>query len=84
MATKAHLDGNRRYLQKHLTKSIRIKKDQWDRIQAHYKARGFNSFSGWVGYLIAADMASERSQDGHTGTQDQPMDGQTDLFNRSD
>lgn len=84
MATKAHMDGNKRYLAKFHTKSIRISKDQWDRIQAHYKARGFNSFSGWVGYLIAADMASERSQDGHRAMQDQPMDGQIDLFARSD
>lgn len=84
MATKAHIDGNRRYLAKHLTKSIRIKKDQWQAVEARYKALGHSSFAGYVSALIAADMASERNQDGHTGTQDQPMDGQTDLFARSD
>lgn len=84
MATKAHMDGNRRYLAKHLTKSIRIRKDQWQAVEAHYKGLGFNSFAGYVNALIAADMASERNQDGRTGIQGQEMDGQTDLFNRSD
>lgn len=83
-ATKAHLDGNRRYLQKHLTKSIRIKKDQWQAVEARYKALGHSSFAGYVSALIAADMSGERTQDGHRAMQDQPMDGQTDLFERSD
>lgn len=84
MATKAHLAGNARYLQKHLTKSIRIRKDQWQAVEDHYNGLGFDSFAGYIGYLIAQDMAGERNQDGHRAIQDPPMDGQTDLFERSD
>lgn len=78
MASKAHLAGNARYLSKFMTKSIRIPKDQWKAVQAHFRARGYVSFAGWVQSLMERDMGLELTVEPEKGTQ--PDDGQIDLF----
>lgn len=79
MATQAHLEGNRRYLEKHMTKSIRISKDKWSAVQRHYTARGFNSFAGWVQSLMDRDIASERNTERLNGIAEEPLEGQLEL-----
>lgn len=78
MATQAHLRANKRYLKQFVTKSIRVRKDQWNAVQAHLKARGYVSFAGWVKYLMEQDMGLELTVEPEKGIQ--PDDGQIDLF----
>ena len=78
MATQAHLRANKRYLEQFVTKSIRVRKDQWKAVEAHLQARGYVSFAGWVQSLMEQDMGLELNVEPEKSIQ--ADDGQIDLF----
>ena len=57
MATKAHLEGNRRYLEKQDSVLIRIPKGRKAELQAHAEEQG-ESLNGFI--VRAVDEAIER------------------------
>ncbi len=57
MATKAHLEGNRRYLEKQDSILIRIPKGRKAELQAHAEEQG-ESLNGFI--VRAVDEAIER------------------------
>ena len=60
MATKAHLEGNRRYLEKQDSVLIRIPKGRKAELQAHAEEQG-ESLNGFI--VRAVDEAIERDND---------------------
>lgn len=60
MATKAHLEGNRRYLEKQDSVLIRIPKGRKAELQAHAEERG-ESLNGFI--VRAVDEAIERDNE---------------------
>lgn len=84
MATRAHIEGNKRYLSKYATKSIRIKLEDMERIEKHYQNRGFSSFSSWVLSLIYREIgdAAGDQDTGHRAAADEdgPLPGQVDIL----
>ena len=59
MATKAHLEGNRRYLEKQDSVLIRIPKGRKAELQAHAEEQG-ESLNGFINRAI--DEAMERDE----------------------
>ena len=59
MATKAHLEGNRRYLEKQDSVLIRIPKGRKAELQAHAEEQG-ESLNGFI--VRAVDEAIERDE----------------------
>jgi predicted DNA binding CopG/RHH family protein len=55
MATKAHLEGNRRYLDKMDDIRIRVPKGKREAIRAHAQSKGL-SVQSYIKKLISADM----------------------------
>lgn len=55
MATKAHLEGNRRYLQKLDDIRIRVPKGKKDKIKAYAESKGL-SLNAYINELIDRDM----------------------------
>ena len=61
MATKAHLEGNKRYLEKldHIT--IRVQGGTKEKIKARAQQKGM-SLNAYIVYLIEKDMKTEPSK----------------------
>ena len=55
MATKAHLDGNKRYLEKLDEIKLRVPKGKKERIQDYVSAKG-ESLNGFINRLIDEAM----------------------------
>lgn len=88
--------GNKKYLQKFKTKSIRIPLDDWERIERYYQGKGFPSFANWIMTLIyreigdaanVQDTGDHGHQDGgaagdhrDAGAGEKPLDGQIDIL----
>lgn len=60
MATKAHLEGNKRYLETLDEIKIRVKKGRKDEIKAHAESKG-ESLNGFINRAI--DEAVERDNE---------------------
>lgn len=58
MATKAHLEGNKRYLDKQDNIIIRVPKGRKEEIQEHAQKQG-KSLNKYIVDLINADMKKE-------------------------
>ena len=63
MATKAHLEGNRRYLEKLDEIKVRVPKGKKSEIQAHAETRG-ETVNGFIKRAI--DETMERDKEGQS------------------
>ena len=61
MATKAHLEGNRRYLEKQDSVLIRIPKGRKAELQAHAAQRG-ESLNGFIGRAIDEQVKRDNGE----------------------
>jgi len=59
MATKAHLEGNKRYLSTQEQVRFWVDKGQKDKIKAHAESKGM-SMTEYIKKLIEADMQNSR------------------------
>lgn len=61
MATKAHLEGNKRYLEKLDEIKVRVPKGKKAEIQAHAEAHG-ESLNGFINRAIEETMERDKSR----------------------
>lgn len=59
MATKAHLEGNRRYLAKQENVNVRFKKGTRDDVRKYALEHGYPSLQGYIKALIKASSGIE-------------------------
>ena len=62
MATKAHLEGNKRYLEKQDHFTLRMPQGAKGKVKAHAESKGM-SLNAYINDLIEKDMQNEEKPD---------------------
>ena len=63
MATKAHIEGNKRYLEKLDEIKLRVPKGRKDEIKAHAEQRG-ESLNGFISRAIDSQIGRDNAKEG--------------------